>query len=124
VLVSHAQTSPPRGIKAIATMMVVVGVWMAFGTLASPINSYPLPAALWLAGGIAAFGTATAGVRLLQGHVGATRFGMVVLAFWLTSSVAEAAILGLTAFVNPFTVGQTAFLVVALLVLRRSAAND
>lgn len=111
--------SHSRGMRLIATLMVVLGAYGAFTALVSPIGPEPIPPILWLAGGIAALGTALAGVRLLQGRPGAATLGAVTVSAWLVVTVAQAAILGVTEYANPFTVAQTVVLVIALIALLR-----
>ena len=99
--------------------MVLLGAYVAFGTFVSPTGPDARWTVLWLAQGVAAVGTAIAGVLLLQGRPGAATTGLVTVATWLVVSAGLAAALGLSTFANPFTVGTTAFLVIAVVTLLR-----
>lgn len=110
---------PPRGRRLVATLMVVLGAYVAFGTLVSPFGQGEGWTGLLLAEGLAAAATAVAGVRLLRDRPGAELTGILAIAAWLLVWATLAATVGLTAFANPFTVGTSAFLVISLLVLRR-----
>ena len=99
--------------------MVVLGAYIAFGTLVSPIGPDPAWTPLWLFEGLAALGTAAAGLGLLNGRRGAATLGIVSVSAWLLASSVQATILGVGAYANPFTVALTAFLLIALVVLAR-----
>jgi len=119
MVIGSPPDSLPRGRRLIATLMVVLGAYIAFGTLVSPIGPDPAWTILWLFEGIAALGTAAAGIGLLKGRPGATTLGIVTVSAWLVASVALAAVLGFMTSASPVTVGVTAFQVIALVVLVR-----
>lgn len=100
--------------------MVVLGAYVAFGTFVSPIGPDPNWTLLWLAQGVTAVGTAVAGVLMLQERPRAATIGVVMIAAWLLVSAGLAATVGVSNFANPFTIGTTVFLVIALLTLLRS----
>ena len=93
----------------------------AFGKIVrtSPIGPDPAWTPLWLFEGLAALGTATAGIGLLKGRPGATTLGIVTVSAWLLISLVQAAILGFGTYANPLTVGSRVFLGIALVVLVR-----
>ena len=119
MFVAAPPDAPPRGRRLIATLMVVLGAYMAFGTLVSPARPEPALTILWLFEGLAALGTASAGIGLLTGRPGAASLGIVTVSAWLLVSIAEAAVVGFAAYANPITVGVAAFLVIALAELVR-----
>ena len=119
MIVANPPGSPTRGLRLLATLMVVLGAYIAFGALVIPIGLDSTVSAPWLVEGIAALGTALAGIRLLQGRPGAVTLGIVTISAWLLASLVQAAISGVGAYANPFTIGSTAFLVIALFVLIR-----
>jgi hypothetical protein len=119
-----AADSPTGALRLVAVLMVLLGGYSAFGTLVSPMNSALMAPIVWLAGGLAALGTAVAGIRLLQGHTGDAILGILTISAWLGVTLIQAAILGASRFATPITVGQTAILVVGLLVLVRRRTPD
>lgn len=119
MIVATPPGSPSRGTRLVATLMVVLGSYVAFGTLVSPAGLDARWTFLRLAEGLAAGATAIAGIRLLRGRPGAETIGIVVMAIWLLVWAGLAATVGISTFANPFTVGTSAFLVIALLVLLR-----
>jgi len=125
MIVASPPGSPTRGLRLLATLMVVLGAYIAFGSLVIPIgldSAMPVP---WFVEGIAALGTALAGIRLLQARPGAVTLGILSISAWLLASLVQAAIIGFGAYPNPFTIGSTAFLVIALFVLvRRRLAGE
>ena len=120
MIVAAPPDSQPRGRRFLATLMVVLGAYIAFGTLVSPIGPDPAWTPLWLFEGLAALGTAVAGVGLLKGRPGAATLGIVTVSAWLLASFVQAAILGVGASANPFTVALTVFLLIALVTLVRA----
>ena len=119
MFVAAPPDSQPRSKRLFATLMVVLGAYFAFGTLVSPIGPDPELTPLWLFEGLAALGTTAAGIGLLKGRPGAETLGIVTVSAWLLASFVQAAIIGVGTYANPFTVGSTVFLVIALLILVR-----
>jgi hypothetical protein len=118
MIVDNPPGSPSGGVRVVAIVMVVLGAYVAFGTFSSPAGPDPRFTSLWLAQGLVALATAATGFVLIRRPAAAVA-GIVTIAIWLLVSAAMAVALGLSTFANPFTVGTTLFLVIALITLLR-----